>query len=406
MVGVTAVAYPAPSVLGHTIPAGHARQVTDLIDHPELTALGGSYVNPPARTWTAPAAEDCLAFHARLPGYAPTPLRPAPGVAERVGAGAVLVKDESSRFGLPAFKFLGASRGVYLALCERLGHEPDWQSLAELRTYLAPLSDPAGLRLLTASAGNHGRAVAQIGRWLGQISVVLLPAATDQEVAAAIAAEGAQVRMIDGDYDDAVRAAMDLATGNDRYVLVQDTAWPGYERIPGWIVQGYRTLFCELDTQLAEVGPADLVVVPVGVGSLLAAAVGHYRSPGTASRPALLSVEPVGAACVLTSLHAGRPVTVHTGLTVLAGLNSGTVSTTTWPLAAAGLDAATAVTDPETFAAQEMLRASGIAAGPCGAATLAGLITVMASPVGEALGLTGSSTVVLVNTEAPTGPAR
>jgi diaminopropionate ammonia-lyase len=370
----------------------------------------GWFVNPDARAWLGADRVDCLDFHARLPGYAATPLRPITRLAERLGLGAVLVKDESDRFGLPAFKFLGASRGVYLALCQRLGGEPAWRDVADLRRAFAGLD---GVRLVAASAGNHGRAVARMARLIGVPAVVLLPAGTAAPMVASIAGEGAEVRLIDGGYDDSVATAMRLADSDRRHVLVQDTAWPGYEQVPGWILDGYGTLFREVDEQLA--GGVDLVVVPVGVGSLLAAAIQHYRAAGLdagGARPVLLAVEPDTAACVLASLRAGEPVTVPTGGTIMAGLNSGKVSSLSWPLARAGLDCAITVTDMQARAAQAQLAESGVFAGPCGAAALAGLDALLSdqhqAAVRAALGLSPSSTVVLISTDASpqaAGPA-
>src|SRR5690606_19046458 len=145
---------------------------------------------------------------------------------------------------------------------------------------------------------------------------------------------------------DAVSAAARLGQ-EAGHVLVQDTAWHGYEEVPGWIVDGYETLFAEIDDQLeaVEVVGPNLVAVPTGVGSLLQAALTHYRQPGRRGRTALISVEPESAACVHASLAAGRPVTVTTGTTTMAGLNCGTVSASAWPAIAAGLDAALVTDD-------------------------------------------------------------
>ena len=162
-------------------------------------------------------------------------------------------------------------------------------------------------------------------------------------------------------------------------LLVQDTAWPGYEEVPAWIVEGYATLFAEIDAQRA--GRVDLVVVPTGVGSLLQAAIGHYRAASRPHRPALLAVEPVTAACVTRSLRAGTPVTVDTtSPTVMAGLNCGTISSIAWPVIRDGLDAGVGVTDGEALDACAVLHRAGVAAGPCGAAALAGVVAASALP--------------------------
>ncbi len=157
---------------------------------------------------------------------------------------------------------------------------------------------------------------------------------------------------VGGSYDDAVAAAVAFAAETGA-ALLQDTAWPGYEQVPAWVVEGYATLFAELDAQQAAVGlyAADLVVVPVGVGSLAQAAVASYRSRPDPARTAILAVEPVAAACVLASLRAGEAVTVPTRVTTMAGLNCGTPSSLAWPILRAGLDAAVAVDDEEAAAA-------------------------------------------------------
>ncbi|HEX5829023.1 MAG TPA: diaminopropionate ammonia-lyase [Candidatus Limnocylindrales bacterium] len=327
------------------------------------------------------------AFHRSLEGYAPTPLVPLPAVVERLGVARVYVKDESSRLGLPAFKALGASWAMRRTLDE-LG----WRA------------GDAPLTFVTATDGNHGRAVARTARLLGHRARVLVPDGVHPAAIAAIEAEGAAVTHVPGSYDDAVAEAARVAAGAGA-VLLQDTAWPGYERIPALIVEGYATLFAELDEQLAAAGVAapDLVVVPVGVGSLAQAAVGHYRSRADPARTSLVSAEPTVAACALESLRAGEPVTVETSPTIMAGLNAGTLSSLAWPLLHAGLDAAVAVTDDEARAAAPALAAAGVAAGPCGWAALAAARVALAgedaAATRAALRIDAGSVVVVVATE-------
>jgi diaminopropionate ammonia-lyase len=218
------------------------------------------------------------------------------------------------------------------------------------------------------------------------------------------------VTSVAGSYDDAVGAAARWATNRPGAALVQDTAWPGHERVPGWIVAGYSTLFAELDDQLthARAGPAALVAVPVGVGSLAQAAVTHYRRrPGHGPVTALLSVEPDTAACALASLQAGHPVSVPTAHTIMAGLNCGTLSALAWPYLAAGLDAAVAVTDEMARRAVSDLASAGISSGPSGAASLAGAHAALTGPGSpqrrRSLAIGPAATVVLLSTEAATG---
>jgi diaminopropionate ammonia-lyase len=338
-----------------------------------------------ARAWTcAPAPAEVRAFHAGLPGYVPTPLVDIPALADLLGVGRVFVKDESARMGLAAFKVLGASWAVHRVLSRH------------------PAG--AGVLLITASDGNHGRAVARMARSLGQRAHVFVPSGVHPVAIAAIAAEGARVTETIGTYDDAVRQAADAAQ-EPSALLVQDTAWPGYEQVPGWIVEGYSTLFAEIDAQLADAetaGPG-LVVIPVGVGSLAQAAVTHYRSRRGVPAPALLSVEPESAAGVLASLARGELVSVPAGATVMAGLNCGTPSALAWPWLRDGLDGALAVVDAASIAAAHGLAGYGIPAGPCGAASLAGARAALTGDGADvrraALDVGPDTTVVLLSTE-------
>lgn len=345
------------------------------VDHGAVTSW---YYSDTARDWSAPAVTtDATDFHRSVPGYAPTPLVDLPAVAAELGVGQVLVKDESARLGLPAFKVLGASWA-----CRRV------------------LDRAPGVHLVAATDGNHGRAVARMATQLGTGATVFVPAVMLPETAATIAGEGAEVVRVDGDYDDAVRRAALWADEQPGRALVQDTAWAGYTEVPRWIIEGYQTLLREVDDELARhSASADFVAVPVGVGSLAEAVVRHYRQPG-GPRPRLLSVESDTAACVLESLTAGAPATVPTAATVMAGLNCGTISETAWPVLRDGLDAAVAVSDEAALRAVNDLDALGVSSGPCGAATLAGVRAALADPQRRAaLALPPDAVVVLLSTE-------
>lgn len=334
------------------------------------------YARPRDLAWRCPAPASALGFHRTLPGYAPTPLVELPALAAEAGVGRVLAKDESSRLGLPAFKALGASWAIRRVLDEQ----------------------PSGdlLTIVTATDGNHGRAVARFARLLGQSATIYVPRGVHPAAIAAIKGEGARVVQVDGSYDEAVAAAA-KAADSPGHALVQDTAWPGYERIPGWIVDGYDTLLTEVDEQLAAT--PDLVVVPTGVGSLLQAVLAHYRSRPDPAATAVVAVEPTAATCLPPSIEAGHPVTVETGTTSMAGLNCGTPSSLAWPYIAGGLDAAVSVTDDESTRAAYDLADLGVAAGPCGAASLAALRRIAQDGHTGGLRLGPESTVVLLVTE-------
>ena len=322
------------------------------------------------RTWTSqPVPRDVLDFHRGLAGYAPTRLVDLPALAAELGVGRLLVKDESHRLGLPAFKSLGASWAIHCALRARLRSDTE---------------ESSPVTLVAATDGNHGRAVARFARLLGHHARIFIPDGVHPAAVQAILDEGADVTPVPADYDEAVRTAARYAADTGG-ILVQDTAWDGYEEVPGWIVAGYSTLFRELDDQLADLGieQPDMVLVPTGVGSLLHAGLTHYRVRGASADPAVVSVEPVDAACVQASIVAGHPVSVATGHTIMAGLNCGTVSCLAWPSIHQGLDATATVTDDQVISAGRDLAGNGVPVGPCGAAPLAAARTLAATRMPE-----------------------
>ncbi len=324
---------------------------------------------------------DAIEFHRSLSGYKPTELIDLPSVAAELGVGKVLAKNESDRFGLPAFKALGASWAIHKSL-QKLG-------------------SAESVTIVTATDGNHGRAVAKFAKQLGHEAKIVIPPGVHPSAIQAIVDEGAEVSQVDGSYDDAVSEAERIAQAPG-HVLVQDTAWEGYEEVPNWIVEGYATMFTEIDSQLenAGIGSADLVVVPAGVGSLLQGALAHYRSKPNLLSTKVVSVEPVNAACIQASVEQQSPASVPTSTTVMAGLNCGTISSLAWPFVQNGLDGAIAITDEQDIVAAKDLAKMGVAAGPCGASGFAGLRSVLKNEEAKhALGLNGESTLIILITE-------
>ncbi len=349
-----------------------------------------------------------LQFHRRLPGYEETPLVDAPKLADALGVGKVLVKDESNRLGLPAFKVLGASWAVYRALEERLGDEGfgDWEEIGELEERLEPLRP---LTLVAATDGNHGRAVARVARLLDLGAKIFVPEDMAAARREAIANEGAEVIVVDGTYDDAVEISSEEA--GDRGLVISDMSWPGYERVPSWMIEGYSTMLWEIEDDLErrrEGGP-DLVVVQVGVGAFAAAVTSHFRSPGVSPRPKLVGVEPASADCLLQSVAAGRIVSVpgpHDS--IMSGLNCGRPSLVAWPTVSRGIDLLVAVDDEPAREAMRLTAESGIVSGETGAAGLGGLLELLRAEEGEearrALGVGGETRVLLFNCEGATDP--
>ncbi|KAI0404125.1 pyridoxal-phosphate dependent enzyme family protein [Xylaria palmicola] len=363
------------------------------------------HANPAARGWThegsrAKNAGTVLAFHQTLPDYNRTPLHALPAVARALGLGHVLVKDESARLGLPAFKILGASWAVYRAVGWRLGVPvADGQiPLAEL----AAKARKAGVELVTASEGNCGRAIARMARRMGLPLRVWVPGFMPEATRALIRDEGAEVVVHDGDYDDLIPLVSEEAEDEDT-ILILDVGFEGYTAIPKYFVQGYGTMLVEADQQVPEATEqkaATHAIVPCGAGSVAEAVTAHYKAPGRAARAAIVAVESANAACLQESMRVGKPVVVRTTETIMNGLNCGTLSTTAWPVLSAGIDASVTITDAESHAAVQELNAAQIQAGPCGAAALAALRRVCAdAEAKEKLGLNSDSVVVLYCTE-------
>ena len=265
------------------------------------------------------------AFHRTLPDYAPTPLVSLPDLAKTLGVQAVFLKNETSRLGLPAFKILGASWATARAVTKCLdipeGAGFDLNALQDG-------AQLAGLVLYAATEGNHGRAVARMAKYLGIAARIFIPKVSDEDVKSKIESEGAKVVIWDGSYDDAVVATKEAAKNHEggKGLLISDTALVEGEEIAQWIVEGYQTMFEEIEEQADEL--RDLithVITPVGVGSLCQAVVTHFKRPERERSVEVVTVEPVEAACLKASLEANKATSVDVGYTICSGMCCGTV---------------------------------------------------------------------------------
>ncbi|HOP07657.1 MAG TPA: diaminopropionate ammonia-lyase [candidate division Zixibacteria bacterium] len=352
------------------------------------------------------------AVHKAMAGYSPTPLISLPHLAARLGVGEILVKDESFRFSLKAFKILGASYAIDCFLRREL----DRPGLRPGDIYRNRRLVPAGLHTFcTATDGNHGRAVAHIARIMRQYSAIFVPSDTVPARIDNIRREGARVTVVDGCYDDAVKAAISSAQQNG-WQIISDTSWPGYEEIPRDVSAGYITLFDEIKGVTAGQTSFDLIFIPGGVGTLAACGAWYYRHGPGKSTAKLICVEPTESACLLESAAdpQGRPTPSKGNLkTIMAGLNCANISPVVWPLIRDAFDGFLAIDD--SWAVQAM-RAyyfpsdddRQIVAGESGAATLAALLALINDPKLEsaraAIGLNPKSRILLLNTEGDTDP--
>jgi diaminopropionate ammonia-lyase len=331
--------------------------------------------------------EDVARFFEAHPELAPTPLLHLPALAATLGLGDLLVKDESARFGLNAFKIVGVAYAV-----DRL------------------LRDRRVETLVCATEGNHGRAVARAARQRGLRALVYIRDSAEPWRVDALRREGAEVVLVAGTYDDAVRR-MAADTGRmSRAAIVSDTSWAGYEAVPRAIMAGYTWIMREAAMQW-NAAPPDVVAIQAGVGGLAGAVAGWLldRWPGP-RRPCLLCAEPERAACVRASLVAGRPVPVVPGDTIAAGLRCGEMSPIAFaPLAAAVADCVSVDDAALREAMDRLAHPTGddpvVHAGPSGACGLAALRAWMQRPewagARERARVAAGSRALVVVTEGP-----
>ncbi|HBF77147.1 MAG TPA: diaminopropionate ammonia-lyase [Clostridiaceae bacterium] len=272
-------------------------------------------------------------FHKSFPQYSITPLIELNELSKMLGVSKIWVKDESYRFGLNAFKVLGGSYAIGKYLSNKLNM--DISEVPYEKMISKDIKEKLGeITFVTATDGNHGRGVAWVAHQLGQKSVVYMPKGSAKMRFDNIKKEGANVTITDLNYDDAVRLANDNAKKYG-WVMIQDTAWEGYEEIPLWIMQGYTTIIDEVIEQLKERGEElpTHIFLQAGVGSFAGAIQGYVAAQYGKERPITVIVEPHNAACIFksASMNDGKPYAVKGDLkTIMAGLACGEPNTIGW----------------------------------------------------------------------------
>ena len=356
-------------------------------------------------------------FHSSFPQYSITPLARLDGMAKYLGLGGLFVKDESFRFGLNAFKVLGGSFAMARYIAKEMGRDVSEMTYDYL-TSEAFRQEFGQATFFTATDGNHGRGVAWAANKLGQKAVVHMPKGSVKSRFDNIAAEGAEVTIEDVNYDECVRMAAAEADACENGVIVQDTAWDGYEEIPAWIMQGYGTMASEAAEQYAAAGverPTH-VFVQAGVGSLAGAVVGYFANLFPDNPPVFVVMEADEAACLYKGAVAGdgEPRIVDGDMpTIMAGLACGEPNTLGWDILRNHVSVFVAC--PNWVAAKGM-RVLGaplpgdprVISGESGAVG-AGLITTLMesdeyADLREAIGLTQESSVLMFSTEGDTDP--
>ena len=358
-------------------------------------------------------------FHKSFPQYSVTPLQKLSALADYLGVKGIYCKDESYRFGLNAFKVLGGSYAMGRYIAQELGRD-----ISEL-PYNVLSSDKlreefGQATFFTATDGNHGRGVAWAAKRLGQKAVVRMPKGTTKTRFDNIAKEGAEVTIEEVNYDDCVRMAAAEAAKTEHGIIVQDTAWAGYEEIPSWIMQGYGTLVLEADKQLKENGvdrPTH-VFVQAGVGSLAGAVVGYFAHKYKENPPVMVVCEASAADCLYRSAVQadGNLVNVTGDLqTIMAGLACGEGNTIGWDILKNHVTVFASCPDwmsakATRIYANPLENDPHIISGESGSVPLGLAYTALhdedAKDLKEALKLDENSNILVISTEGDTDPVR
>ncbi|MCR5788444.1 MAG: diaminopropionate ammonia-lyase [Lachnospiraceae bacterium] len=365
------------------------------------------------------AVDKALSFHRGFPQYSVTPLADLKGMAAFLGLSSVCVKDESYRFGLNAFKVLGGSFAMAEYIAKETGKDVsemnyDYLTGDELRKEFGQAT------FFTATDGNHGRGVAWAAARLKQKAVVHMPKGSAKSRFDNIAKEGAKVTIEELNYDECVRLAAKEAQETEHGIIVQDTAWEGYEEIPSWIMQGYGSMAAEAAEGMKKLyaeRPTH-IFVQAGVGSLAGAVVGYFTNVFADDPPKFIVMEADAAACLYKGAKAGdgEPRIVEGDLmTIMAGLACGEPNTIGWDILRNHADAFLSCPDWMSAKGMRMLSAPvkgdpRVISGESGAIGMGVLSSIMKSEdyreLRENLGLNETSRVLMFSTEGDTDPEK
>jgi diaminopropionate ammonia-lyase len=328
-----------------------------------------------------------------------------PEIAAATGIASVHYKDEAARFGLASFKALGGAYAVMRVLQAELAKRDVAREATSADLIAGTYKEATGkITVCCATDGNHGRSVAWGAERFGAACVIFVHETVSQGRRDAIARYGAAIRVVPGNYDDAVREAQKQAEANSWFV-VSDTSYPGYTEVPRDVMQGYRLM---ADEAADQIGTAPThVFIQGGVGGVAAAVSVQMRARFGAGVK-LIVAEPDKADCLLASAEAGKPVTVPGDLdTLMAGLACGEPSLLAWQELERGAYAFISLPDESAVECMKLLakRTPPVVAGESAVAGLAGLLLAAQEPYARAaLGLGPDSRVLLFGTEGATDP--
>lgn len=355
------------------------------------------------------------AFHESFPQYSVTPLADLKEMSKQLGVNKICVKDESYRFGLNAFKVLGGSYAIARYIAKEIGRDVS-ELPYNVLTSDEVLDQFGQATFYSATDGNHGRGVAWAAKRLKQKCIIRMPVGSTENRRQHIEDEGAECTIEKVNYDDCVRMVAKEASECERGVVIQDTAWEGYEEIPSWIMQGYSTMADEASEQYGE--KPTHVFIQAGVGSLAGGIVGYFANKYGADAPVMCVVEAEPAACLYKGAAAGdgKPRICDGEMpTIMAGLCCGEPNITSWDILKNHVTAFLAVGDDIARKGMRMLAAPlkgdrQVISGESGAATFGAVAEIMENDdyreLREQLGLGADSKILLFSTEGDTDPER
>ena len=355
-------------------------------------------------------------FHKSFPQYSVTPLEALDNLAGALGVGGIYVKDESYRFGLNSFKALGATFALANFIAEttdRTVWDLDHQTLTSSETK----HELGGFTFYSTTDGNHGRAVAWAAKQIGQKSVIYMPKGSPIVKLENIRREGAEAFIAESNYDDTIRFTADLARKTPRAVIVQDTAWEGYTKIPGWIMQGYAVMALEACEQLQDMGVKPThMLIQAGVGAFAGSAQGVVSDFYGAGSPISFVVEPNVADCHYRSALRGDGSIVNVGGdmdTIMAGLACGEPNILSWEILRNKSSYFATIEDKHAARGMRTLGAPlrgdpRVISGESGASTMGFLLELLTSDdlaeLREKTGIGRDSRILLFSTEGDTDP--
>ncbi len=334
------------------------------------------------------------------PDYKQTALISLDDFAKQMGVKKIFYKDESTRLNLGAFKALGGAYAVQHILEARKAAGDGVNN-----------ADGSQLTVCTATDGNHGRSVSWGAQQNNIPCHIFIHAGVSEGRAKILAANGATVHRVEGNYDDSIAACIKMADENG-WQIVSDTSWEGYREIPTQIMAGYTVLAAEIIEQLEELKETlTHIILPAGCGGMAGALVGYFWKHWREDLPEVIIMESTMSDCVLQSMQSDKILLVEiVDETLMGGLSCGEVSELAWPILRYGASHVLTVGDEGVKPMMRYLAKSegerpNIVGGECSASGLITLKTFVDNPeLAKSANINENSVILMLGTEGDTDP--